>query len=296
MYEQRASSSFNKGTYRQALMDHLPNTLRGFLRKSRMPIDFFRVQTPVSAMLGPQYRRSRDLVEIDLTWSCNLRCYNCNRSCEQAPTGERINIDQIQRFIDESMAADLSWKRIRLLGGEPTLHPQFFKILDLLQTWRDDASPGTLIELVTNGYGSKVNAVLDKLPPHFKVDNSFKKTQAQPFKTFNIAPIDRPEYAYVDYTNGCFVTQGCGIGFTPYGWYQCAVAGGIDRIFGFNMGRKKLPSSEDDMYDQFKTFCRLCGIFKRLYRSAPMNKTKISHIWNEAYAKYRVNPPRLTRY
>lgn len=26
----------------------------------------------------------------------------------------------------------------------------------------------------------------------------------------------------------------CGMGVTPYGYYPCAVAGGIDRIFGFN--------------------------------------------------------------
>ena len=52
--------------------------------------------------IGPRYRRSRTRVELDITWACNLRCFNCNRSCEQAPTGESMTLDQIRRFVDES--------------------------------------------------------------------------------------------------------------------------------------------------------------------------------------------------
>src|SRR5262249_20587376 len=88
--------------------------------------NFWRVQKPVTALLGPQYRRSRDFIEIDITYACNLNCYNCNRSCEQAPTGEHMTVEQVERFVAESVAAGKQWKRIRLLGGEPTVHKNFF--------------------------------------------------------------------------------------------------------------------------------------------------------------------------
>ncbi|MEW8625591.1 MAG: hypothetical protein AB2551_07560 [Candidatus Thiodiazotropha sp.] len=33
----------------------------------------------------------------------HLRCFNCNRSCEQAPTGKRMEVDQIRRFVDQGL-------------------------------------------------------------------------------------------------------------------------------------------------------------------------------------------------
>ena len=43
-----------------------------------------RIRRVVTAVLGPQYHRSRDLIEIDITYLCNLYCNNCNRSVTQA--------------------------------------------------------------------------------------------------------------------------------------------------------------------------------------------------------------------
>lgn len=287
---------FHKRTLRRKILNHLPRQLQALLRKARQPIDFLRVQAPVSHVLGPQYRRSRTQIQIDLTWSCNLRCFNCNRSCEQAPTGERMDLDQIRHFVDESVAACQRWEQIHLLGGEPTLHPELSDILDMLLAWRNEHSPKTLIQLTTNGYGSKVQAVLEKLPSGIVLNNTYKESRCQPFDHFNIAPVDRLGYLYADYTNGCFVTHGAGIGLTPYGWYPCAVAGGIDRIIGLDIGRKHLPSPGDDMFDQMRIFCKLCGCFARMHNKADMDQTVKSAVWEQAYAQYRETPPTLTRY
>ena len=104
----------------------------------------WRVRKPVTRVLGPQYRRSRGYIEIDITWACNLNCFNCNRSCEQAATGDHMTVAQIDRFIAESRAANYKWKRIRVLGGEPTVHKHFFEILDRLRRYRDESSPETM--------------------------------------------------------------------------------------------------------------------------------------------------------
>jgi len=226
--------------------------------------NFWRVKKPMTKALGPQYRRSRAHIEIDITWACNLNCYNCNRSCEQAATGEHMTLEQIQLFIKESIEQNTQWKRIRLLGGEPTVHKQFFAILDAVREYRDRHSPGTLIEVVTNGHGDKVNAAIAKIPSDVYVNNTSKETKVQPhFGSFNVAPKDLPEYKDADYTNGCWVVENCGFGLGPNGYYPCAVAGGIDRIYGWDLGRKSLPQASDGMEDLLERFCSHCGHFKR---------------------------------
>jgi hypothetical protein len=235
-------------------------------------------------MLGPRHRRSRDRIEIDITWACNLRCYNCNRSCEQAPTAESLSVADVTRFVDDSLQAGKVWRRIRVLGGEPTLHPELLPILHELLRYRTHV-PAVRIELATHGHGAKVRAVLATLPPGIAVDDSRKESNAPAFATFNVAPIDLPSYRSADYTNGCAVTSQCGIGLTPRGYYPCAVAGGIDRVFGLGLQRDALPADGDDLTDQLDAFCRLCGHFKREMET-PVRAPVQSETWRRAYARW----------
>ena len=47
---------------------------------------FIRTQKTITGLLGPYYERSIDLIEIDITYSCNLSSFSCDRSCGHAPT------------------------------------------------------------------------------------------------------------------------------------------------------------------------------------------------------------------
>ena len=263
-------------------------------RAARAAIARWRVGRGPTRWFGPTYQRSRERVEIDVTWACNLRCNNCNRSCQQAPTGEQMSLAQIEAFVEESIAAGCRWERIRLLGGEPTLHPQIDAIVRCLLQYRIEHSPDTVIELVTNGYGERVRAVLARMPLAITIDNSAKTSEEQMFDPFNVAPVDLPAYADADFTNGCGVTQHCGIGLTPYGWYPCAVAGGMDRVVGHDLGRRSLPASADTLVDQLDAFCRLCGSFPR--DVAPVTQPVRSAAWEAAYREHRRQPPQLTLY
>ncbi len=246
---------------------------------------WLRVQSPVTRVLGPEYRRNRNVVEIDITYVCNLRCYNCDRSCGQAPTAEQMTIEQVKQFVDETIAAKHRWERIRILGGEPTLHPHLLIIIEILRNWRAAYSPHTSIEIVTNGFGDS-DRVTAGIPDDIIISNSGKKGSVQPFVSFNLAPVDLPAYRWADYRNGCYVTSVCGIGFTPNGWYPCAVAGGIDRIFGFGIGRDKLPEQDDYMEEQLKKLCCYCGHFKRR-KIIWDNQQAMSKVWEAAYRDYR---------
>jgi hypothetical protein len=242
-----------------------------------------RTSRALTALLGPRHRRSRSRIELDITWACDLRCHNCNRSCSQAPTGEGMSAAQVRAFVDQSLARGQRWERIRILGGEPTLHPELDAILAELARYRA-ACPQTRVELATHGHGERVRAVLARLPAWVAVDDSHKVDRAPAFEPFNDAPVDRGVRS--DFRNGCPVTEVCGVGLGPRGYYACAVAGAIDRVVGYGAGRPTLPDPEDEMVDQLDSFCRLCGHFDGAGRPRVTGPT-MSPTWERAYAQWR---------
>lgn len=222
---------------------------------------WLRIQRPLTWLLGYQYQPASNLIEIDLTYLCNLRCHNCNRSSAQAPEATHITLSAIQQFVDDSIQSERRWDRIRLLGGEPTLHPAFVAIVAEMERYLL-FHPGALIEVVSNGYGSKVKRMLATIPSTISIENSEKYDNLQPeFGPFNLAPQDSRWYALADYRNGCSIANTCGIGLTPQGYYPCAVAGGIDRVLRHRRGRQRLPAQDDEMRDLMEVACCLCGRF-----------------------------------
>jgi hypothetical protein len=285
--------------YRGRLKKYLPSAVRELISRIRSRLaptyEQWRTRRLPTLVFGPRYRRSRDLAEIDITYACNLRCYNCNRSCPQAPTGEHMTVGQVCQFLEESLARQIRWRRLRVVGGEPTTHPNFLEIMNLLVEYRQKHRPGMRIEVTTNGHGERVNRMLSLLPLGVVVNNSAKESAVQPhFDTFNIAPIDVETYQTADFSNACRVAAACGLGVTPYGYYPCAVAGGIDRIFGFDLGKKELPETDDDMTSQLRRFCALCGHFK-LASATPVTGPQMSSTWERAYALAVKDPPHLSR-
>lgn len=261
---------------------------RLWLLRLHGPLPVLRTRRAVTRLLGPQYRRSRRRLEIDVTYACNLACDNCNRSVPQAPSSAALSAADLAGRIAEWERAGLRWERIRLLGGEPTLHPEFFAMLGLLRAWRDRCSPATRIEVTTNGFGPKVAAALARIPADIGVNNSAKDGgEQETFDSFNIAPRDLPAYARADFANGCRILEDCGMGLTPSGYYQCAVAAGIDRVLGLEAGRTALPVSEDEMRDQMALLCGWCGHFKREL-PGPLPGQVSSPSWERAYADWRL--------
>jgi len=205
-----------------------------------------------------------------------------------------MSVEQIEKFVEESKNQGRRWELIRILGGEPTLHPQVMDILAQLVDYKRDYSPNTIIHLYTNGLGPEVNSVLVKIPEEIRIINSKKTSVAQQFYSINVAPLDEEVYKNLNYLNGCHVTTFCGIGLTRYGYYQCEIAGSIDRTFGFDIGRKELPPSTDEMFDLFEVFCRYCGYFK--HQNARTDKELISPTWRQAYEVYQSKRPTLSLY
>jgi hypothetical protein len=252
----------------------------------RLALDFYqfiRSQSLVVGWFGRQFNPSREFVEIDITYKCNLKCINCNRSCTQAPGDTEMPVSMIEAFIRDSVQNNAQWKRIRILGGEPTLHSRIFRIIELLEDYRSVHNPGVRLELCTNYFGRNVHKVLEKLPGGMIVKSTLKTSRVNLFKPFNMAPVDTWFNRFSDYSCGCRIVAECGLGLTPSGYYMCAIAGGIDRIFQYRLGRESFPDQADTMADQMSAFCRLCGHFGFQW---PVRKEKISPSWQKAYFEF----------
>jgi hypothetical protein len=286
--------------YGAHIRHHLPPMMQQFVHRVVRQYGLWLLTPLPTRMRGPRWRRSRDKVEVDITYLCDLGCFNCDRSCSQDPTSDHMSVGQIRQFLEESMGRQIRWKRIGLLGGEPTCHPHFLEVVDLVCQYRDEFSPETQISVATNGHSEQAMKLISQLPASVRVKNSAKTTREQPlFHTFNVAAVDVRDYRKVDFSNACPVTQKCGIGVTPYGYYPCAAAGAIDRTFGFDLGRKVLPQDRDDMKQELRALCALCGHFGAYNiesaLTGPLEGPVMSRTWAEAYERSRENPARLSR-
>ena len=276
---------------------HIPRSLRRGVGRLYGIYIFWRIRPATTRLLGPRYRRSRDRIDLDITWECNLKCYDCNRSCQQAPTSEKMTLGQVRQFLEESRRRKVQWKKIQLIGGEPTLHPDFDRMLQLVLQFRENYSPATEIMVTSNGFGSRVNEALSRIPENVTVHNTQKTSRKHDdFIPYNLAPCDSPEYARADFSNACCVTRDAGIGLTPYGYYPCVGAGAIDRIFGFDCGRKTLPDPGDSMEAELTRFCSLCGFFRLNYTSDVCGGSMMSETWKKAYDSWNERKPVLTPY
>jgi hypothetical protein len=141
-------------------------------------------------------------------------------------------------------------------------------------------NPSMRIVVCTNGCGEKVKTRLAQLPQGVEQKNTFKRTRRPLFRPFNMAPVDSRLFRFSDFSSGCRIISECGLGLTPTGYYPCAISGGIDRVFKLNLGKKRLPLPDDDMLDQLRKFCPLCGHFGFRW---PTRKTKMSSSWIHAY-------------
>jgi hypothetical protein len=173
-----------------------------------------------------------------------------------------MSVEQIQKFVAESVADNRKWNRICITGGEPILHPDALQIAEIIASYKREYSPSTLVLFMTNDLdpeGEK-KSKLGQLPAEVIVHGSKKDSIRYDHKPMAVAPEDLLPKD-VDYANACYLTEKCGLGLDYKGYYHCAVAAAIDRLHQINFSRNSLPNCSDDMKDMMNKYCSKCGMF-----------------------------------
>ena len=78
--------------------------------------------------MAAQLNQLKDCAFLLLAESCNLRCSHCYVEAGPA-VGKYMALDVVKSAFD--VLAELGINDIRLTGGEPSIHPDFYRILDI---------------------------------------------------------------------------------------------------------------------------------------------------------------------
>ncbi len=106
--------------------------IRNYNKPSEMPYKF-NTEThygcPYDCGLCPDHEQHSCLTVIEITDLCNLACNTCYAG--SSPTnGRHRTLEEVKAMLDTIVENEKEPDVVQISGGEPTLHPQFFEILD----------------------------------------------------------------------------------------------------------------------------------------------------------------------
>jgi len=88
---------------------------------------------PYDCGLCPDHEQHSCLALIEINEHCNLTCPVCFADSSPA-RGKHLPLATIERMVDALVASEGEPDIVQISGGEPTLHPQFFEVLDLVRS------------------------------------------------------------------------------------------------------------------------------------------------------------------
>ena len=156
---------------------------RQTLKPGQMPKKFntpIQYGCPYDCGLCPDHEQHSCLTLIEITDQCNLTCPICYSESSPQRLTHR-SLDQIEFMLDCVVRNEGEPDVVQISGGEPTIHPEFFKILDLAK-----ARPIKHLMLNTNGLKIANDADfarrLKDYMPGFEVYLQFDSLKREPLK------------------------------------------------------------------------------------------------------------------
>jgi uncharacterized radical SAM superfamily Fe-S cluster-containing enzyme len=110
--------------------------IRNYNKQSEMPLKFntkVHYGCPYDCGLCTDHEQHSCLTVIEVTDRCNLSCPTCY-AMSSPNYGRHRTLEEINKMMDVVVANEGEPDVVQLSGGEPTVHPDFFKILDLAKT------------------------------------------------------------------------------------------------------------------------------------------------------------------
>jgi uncharacterized radical SAM superfamily Fe-S cluster-containing enzyme len=104
-----------------------------FIKPPEMPVHYnmpVRWDCPYDCGLCTDHEQHSCLTLLEITDHCNLQCPVCYASSGPSRLTHR-SIEQIERMLNTIVANEGQPDVVQVSGGEPTLHPQFFEVLDM---------------------------------------------------------------------------------------------------------------------------------------------------------------------
>ena len=103
-----------------------------FLKHPEMPDHYntpVKYGCPYDCGLCPDHEQHSCLTLIEICDACNLSCPVCYAESGTHRTTYRT-MEEIERMLDAVVSNEIEPDVVQISGGEPTIHPQFFEVLD----------------------------------------------------------------------------------------------------------------------------------------------------------------------
>ncbi len=107
--------------------------IRNYNKPSETPLKFntkIHYGCPYDCGLCTDHEQHSCLTLIEVTDRCNLSCPTCY-AMSSPHYGRHRTLEEIEQMLDIIVANEGEPDVVQLSGGEPTIHPQFFEILDI---------------------------------------------------------------------------------------------------------------------------------------------------------------------
>ncbi len=115
-----------------------------FIKPGDLPLKFntpIKYGCPYDCGLCPDHEQHSCLTLIEISDRCNLSCPICYADSGQAEFSslsqqrrKHRSLTEINRMLEVIVANEGEPQVVQLSGGEPTIHPEFFAIMDLVKT------------------------------------------------------------------------------------------------------------------------------------------------------------------
>ncbi|MBF0524965.1 MAG: radical SAM protein [Deltaproteobacteria bacterium] len=208
------------------------------------------------------------IIQLEITYRCNLRCDRCNRHCHLDFLPYHKDADmteyQLDKFIHQVKVNNVHLHQIRMLGGEPLLHPQADTFLSKLYYELMAEDRLDTIVIVTNGiifrHERFKNVMNDpEISPLFE-SGRIRFQVAWPGKedTFRgvfIAPVDMGMH-----WKECYVPRACGSLLNTYGYWPNGNCAAIARLLYLpHYARYEYPLIFEENWPTLESdLCRYC--------------------------------------
>lgn len=179
------------------------------------------------------------------TYKCNLHCAMCNRWLDKFnwPDSD-LTAGDVKEAGEMVIAAGLKVNKVRITGGEPTLHPQLVEICDITRdVWKVERCTTVLTNATTKATRPK------------QIWARYKSTDEKSEKIhypMSISPADLGLQGDYGTKFPCEQQRGCGRLFDAHGFSFCVLAGSLGRLLRID------PYSRTPVLEGDPEICKHC--------------------------------------
>lgn len=235
------------------------------------------------------------IVEIDVTNCCHHNCSNCVRFCGHYRPERRFYLspEEYQLAVESYVGHP---GMVGMIGGEPTIHPQFEELCKILQKTLPKEKRMLFCNPVSPGYLRHKDLIKETFGDVFLNDHT--GIQAHAPVLVSSVEVGVSEGELWKLANNCWVQQCWSATVTPKGAYFCEVAGTLAYLFDGPDGWVVEPGwwrrEPEEYQEQANWACRRCGLCLPLRPRRP--EDGVDDVCPSSEARLReIGSPKLLR-